>query len=88
MPRRKKHAAEEIVAKLRQVEVLTRQGTRVASRGWRKWVARLPCDDLTRGQHRRSERYCPGQPTRASLDRHIEVPPCVDLAQRVIDLAA
>ena len=30
MPRRKKHAAEEIVAKLRQVEVLTGQGTPVA----------------------------------------------------------
>jgi hypothetical protein len=30
MPRRKKHAPEEIVAKLRQVEVLTGQGTPVA----------------------------------------------------------
>jgi transposase InsO family protein len=30
MPRRKRHAPEEIVAKLRQVEVLTGQGTPVA----------------------------------------------------------
>jgi hypothetical protein len=30
MPRRKKHAPEEIVAKLRQVEVLTGQGTPVS----------------------------------------------------------
>ncbi len=30
MPRRKKHTPEEIVAKLRQVEVLTGQGTPVA----------------------------------------------------------
>src|SRR4029450_6911229 len=30
MPRRKKHAPEEIVAKLRQVEVLAGQGTPVA----------------------------------------------------------
>ena len=30
MPRRKKHVPEEIVARLRQVEVLTGQGTPVA----------------------------------------------------------
>jgi hypothetical protein len=30
MPRKKKHSPEEIVAKLRQVEVLTGQGTLVA----------------------------------------------------------
>jgi hypothetical protein len=35
MARRKKHAPEEIVAKLRQVEVLTGQGAPMADRSWR-----------------------------------------------------
>ena len=60
MPRRRKHALEEVVAKLRQVEALTDQGTPVADAirsigvteathyRWRQEFVRLKLDQVRR----------------------------------------